>query len=81
MATAAAGKRKPVFVKVDQLMPGTAGHTLVAKVLSANTVVQKGRAGAGTGNGPTARPMRIAMCLIGDPAASCSPPATSRLTC
>ncbi|KAL5223027.1 hypothetical protein ABZP36_027740 [Zizania latifolia] len=68
MATAAAGKRKPVFVKVDQLKPGTAGHTLVAKVLSSKTVVQKGRAGAGAGagGGPAARPTRIAECLIGD---------------
>jgi hypothetical protein len=28
---ATAGKRKPVFVKVDQLKPGTAGHTLCRK--------------------------------------------------
>jgi replication factor A1 len=59
MATAAA-KRKPVFVKVDQLKPGTAGHTLVAKVLSSKTVPQKGRPG------PAARPTKIAECLIGD---------------
>ncbi|KAF0918890.1 hypothetical protein E2562_027334 [Oryza meyeriana var. granulata] len=65
-AAAAAGKRKAVFVKVDQLKPGTAGHTLVAKVLSSKTVVQKGRAGAGAGAGPVARPTRIAECLIGD---------------
>lgn len=64
MATAAAGKRKPVFVKVDQLKPGTAGHTLVAKVLSSKTVLQKGRPGAAAG--PVARPTRIAECLIGD---------------
>ncbi len=63
---AAAAKRKPVFVKVDQLKPGTGGHTLVAKVLSSKTVVQKGRAAAGAGAGPAARPTRIAECLIGD---------------
>ncbi|KAJ1285429.1 hypothetical protein BS78_03G279100 [Paspalum vaginatum] len=63
MATTAA-KRKPVFVKVDQLKPGTIGHTLVAKVLSSKTVLQKGR--PGTGPGPAARPTRIAECLIGD---------------
>ncbi|TVU35077.1 hypothetical protein EJB05_16946 [Eragrostis curvula] len=63
-AAAAAGKRKPVFVKVDQLKPGTTGHTLVAKVLSSNTVLQKGRPGAAAG--PVARPTRIAECLIGD---------------
>jgi hypothetical protein len=63
MATAAA-KGKPVFVKVDQLKPGTAGHTLVAKVLSSKTVLQKGRPGAVAG--PAARPTKIAECLIGD---------------
>jgi hypothetical protein len=61
MATAAA-KGKPVFVKVDQLKPGTAGHTLVAKVLSSKTVLHKGRPGAVAG--PAAR--KIAECLIGD---------------
>ncbi|KAM0922031.1 hypothetical protein ACQ4PT_006439 [Festuca glaucescens] len=65
MATAAAAaKRKPVFVKVDQLKPVTSGHTLVAKVLSSKTVLQKARAGAGPG--PVAKPTRIAECLIGD---------------
>ncbi|KAF8663728.1 hypothetical protein HU200_055050 [Digitaria exilis] len=65
MATAAAAKRKPVFVKVEQLKPGTTGHTLVAKVLSSNTVLQKGRPGAAAA-GPAARPTKIAECLIGD---------------
>ncbi|KAL9315648.1 hypothetical protein ACSQ67_016649 [Phaseolus vulgaris] len=31
--------RKPVYTKVDQLKPGTNRHTLVAKVLSSDTVV------------------------------------------
>ncbi|CAM0882667.1 unnamed protein product [Alopecurus aequalis] len=66
MATAAAAKRKPVFIKVDQLKPVTSGHTLVAKVLSSKTVLQKARVGAGAGPGPAAKPTRIAECLIGD---------------
>ncbi|KAJ1387952.1 Nucleic acid-binding, OB-fold [Sesbania bispinosa] len=27
-------KRKPVFIKVDQLKPGTSGHTLTVKVVT-----------------------------------------------
>ncbi|OMO76363.1 Nucleic acid-binding protein [Corchorus capsularis] len=54
-------KRKPVFVKVDQLKPGTNGHTLIAKVLSSNMVLQKGRAAS-----QHLRQTRIAECLIGD---------------
>ncbi|XP_059670625.1 uncharacterized protein At4g28440 [Cornus florida] len=63
------GMRKPVFVKVDQLKPGTTGHTLIVKVLSSNTVLQKkGR------NAASSQPLhrggaantRIAECLIGD---------------
>lgn len=58
---AAAAKRKPVFTKVDQLKPGTSGHTLTAKVVSSNTVLQKGRAAS-----PHLRQTRIAECVIGD---------------
>ncbi|XP_008811907.1 uncharacterized protein At4g28440-like [Phoenix dactylifera] len=54
-------KRKPVFTKVDQLKPGTSGHTLTAKVLSSKTVLNKGRAASAN-----LRPTRIAECLIGD---------------
>ncbi|PSR98597.1 Nucleic acid-binding, OB-fold protein [Actinidia chinensis var. chinensis] len=62
------GMRKPVFGKVDQLKPGTNGHTLVVKVISSNTVPQKkgrnsqmiSRGGGGAGQS------RIAECLIGD---------------
>ncbi|XWS19631.1 hypothetical protein CRYUN_Cryun31cG0032300 [Craigia yunnanensis] len=54
-------KRKPVFVKVDQLKPGTNGHTLIAKVLSSNMVLQKGRAAS-----QHLRQTRISECLIGD---------------
>ncbi|KAK9022879.1 hypothetical protein V6N11_003117 [Hibiscus sabdariffa] len=54
-------KRKPVFVKVDQLKPGTNGHTLISKVLSSNMVVQKDRAAS-----RNLRQTRIAECLVGD---------------
>ncbi|EHA8589692.1 hypothetical protein COCNU_scaffold011959G000030 [Cocos nucifera] len=54
-------KRKPVFTKVDQLKPGTSGHTLTAKVLSSKTVLQKGRAASAQ-----LRPTRIAECVVGD---------------
>ena len=55
------GLRKPVFTKVDQLKPGTGGHTLVAKVLTSDTVLQKGRAAS-----QNLRQTRISECLIGD---------------
>jgi replication factor A1 len=60
-----AEKRKPVFVKVDQLKPGTSGHTLIAKVLTSDTVLQKGRAAS-----QHLRHTRIAECLIGDDTAT-----------
>ncbi|KAH7858207.1 hypothetical protein Vadar_021303 [Vaccinium darrowii] len=65
---ASVSKRKPVFVKVDHLKPGTSGHTLTVKVLSANAVPQqkKGRSNSqllGKGGGGQAR---IAECLVGD---------------
>ncbi|CAH1425684.1 uncharacterized protein At4g28440 [Lactuca sativa] len=53
--------RKPVFTKVDNLKPGTTGLTLVAKVLSSEIVLQKGRAVS-----PNLRNVRIAECLVGD---------------
>ncbi|XP_077212479.1 uncharacterized protein At4g28440-like [Tasmannia lanceolata] len=52
------GMRKPVFTKVDQLKPGTTGHTLTVKVVTAKTVLQKGRAHL--------KQTRIAECLVGD---------------
>ncbi|KAM0944566.1 putative nucleic acid-binding protein [Dioscorea sansibarensis] len=62
MATASgqdpATKRKPVFVKVDQLKPGTNGHTLTVKVLSSKAVSQHSR--------QAPRQARIAECLVGD---------------
>jgi replication factor A1 len=53
--------RKPVFTKVDQLRPGTSGHTLTVKVVTAKMVLQKGRP-----DGSQVRQMRIAECLVGD---------------
>ncbi|KAF8378294.1 hypothetical protein HHK36_029633 [Tetracentron sinense] len=61
MAEAKPGMRKPVFTKVDQLRPGTGGHTLTVKVVSSKMVLQKGRP-----DGPQLRQMRIAECLVGD---------------
>ncbi|XP_074570910.1 uncharacterized protein At4g28440-like [Curcuma longa] len=53
--------RKPEFIKVNQLRPGTSGHTLVVKVVDAKTVLAKGRP-----NAPQVRQMRLAECLVGD---------------
>lgn len=61
MAESNPGLRKPVFTKVDQLRPGTSGHTLTVKVVSSKMVMQKGRS-----EGPQGRQMRIAECLVGD---------------
>ncbi|CAA7019094.1 unnamed protein product [Microthlaspi erraticum] len=58
-------KRKPVFVKVDQLKPGTKGHTLTVKVVDQNLVPQK--PGAASSH---LRPARISECLVGDETAS-----------
>ncbi|XP_057434271.1 uncharacterized protein At4g28440-like [Lotus japonicus] len=64
-------KRKPVFTKVDQLKPGTNGHTLVAKVLSSDTVLHKGAGGGGSSSSSqNIRPTVIAECLIGDDTAT-----------
>ncbi|CAL0331511.1 unnamed protein product [Lupinus luteus] len=61
MADSNQGLRKPVFTKVDQLRPGTSGHTLIVKVVNAKIVLQKGRP-----DGPQPRQMRLAECLVGD---------------
>ncbi|PPS13436.1 hypothetical protein GOBAR_AA07149 [Gossypium barbadense] len=45
----------------NYLKPGTKGHTLVAKVLSSNMVLQKGRAAS-----RNLRQTRISECLVGD---------------
>lgn len=61
MADSKPGLRKPVFTKVDQLRPGTSGHTLTLKVVNTKMVMQRGRP-----DGPQPRQMRIAECLVGD---------------
>ena len=61
MADSKPEMRKPVFIKVDQLRPGTSGHTLTVKVVSSKAVLQKGRR-----DGPQPRQMHIAECLVGD---------------
>lgn len=68
MATPATAKRKPVFVKVDQLKPGTSGHTLTVKVISSNPV-KTGNNKGGQSSMVLSRPARpsvIAECLVGD---------------
>lgn len=70
MATPAANapaKRKPVFVKVEELKPGTSGHTLTVKVVSSKNVKVVNKGGRSTML--TARPQqltRISECLVGD---------------
>lgn len=59
-------KRKPVFVKVDKLKPGTNGHNLIVKVLKSDTIVPKGRLAAASNLQKT----RIAECLVGDETAT-----------
>ncbi|KAL5213658.1 hypothetical protein ABZP36_002810 [Zizania latifolia] len=71
MATAKGGEklvlRKPVFIKVDQLKPGTTGHTLTVKVVSASPVPGRTRGGGGVpGFAVGSRPARITECLVGD---------------
>jgi replication factor A1 len=61
MAEAKPGMRKPVFTKVDQLRPGTSGHTLTVKVVTAKMVLQKDWP-----DGSQVRQMCIAECLVGD---------------
>ncbi|OAY72672.1 uncharacterized protein At4g28440-like [Ananas comosus] len=61
MAESKSSLRKPIFTKVDQLRPGTKGHTLTVKVVDSKMIMQKGRS-----DGPQARQMRIAECLVGD---------------
>ncbi|KAF2619713.1 hypothetical protein F2Q68_00042562 [Brassica cretica] len=66
MAEATPALRKPVFTKVNELRPGTNGHSLNVKVISTKTVMQRGGGGGGRPSGPQARQMRIAECLVGD---------------
>ena len=70
MATAtvnAPPKRKPVFIKVEELKPGTSGHTLTVKVVSSKNVKAVNKGGRSTVI--AARPQqltRISECLVGD---------------
>ncbi|KAG6393712.1 hypothetical protein SASPL_144279 [Salvia splendens] len=57
--------RKPVFVKVDSLKPGTNGHTLTVKVVTAETVLNK-KPRNPTFRGAQNQNTKIAECLVGD---------------
>ncbi|KAL3624871.1 hypothetical protein CASFOL_031539 [Castilleja foliolosa] len=59
------GLRKPVFVKVESLKPGTNGHNMVVKVVSSSTVLDK-KPRNPTYRGPQNLNTKIAECLIGD---------------
>ncbi|XP_075505433.1 uncharacterized protein At4g28440-like [Primulina tabacum] len=59
------GLRKPVFVKVDSLKPGTTGHTIIVKVVNSTTVLNKKPRNANF-RGPQNQNTKIAECLIGD---------------
>ncbi|EEF44384.1 uncharacterized protein At4g28440 [Ricinus communis] len=68
---ATAEKRKPVFVKVEELKPGTTGHNLTVKVLNSKAVpVPKPRRAPMSLSVRPARPARISECLVGDETAS-----------
>ncbi|CAI9760181.1 unnamed protein product [Fraxinus pennsylvanica] len=64
--TAKPGLRKPMFVKVESLKPGTNGHTLVVKVLNSNTVLNKKPRNSMSSRGPQNQNTSIAECLVGD---------------
>ncbi|XP_065876318.1 uncharacterized protein At4g28440-like [Euphorbia lathyris] len=64
---ATAEKRKPVFIKVEELKPGTTGHNLIVKVVNSKAVpVPKPRRAPMSLNTRPARPARISECLVGD---------------
>lgn len=48
-------------IKVEELRPGTSGHTIVVKVVSAKTVLQRSRPDL-----PQQRHIRLAECIVGD---------------
>ncbi|XP_047325793.1 uncharacterized protein At4g28440-like [Impatiens glandulifera] len=58
--------RKPVFVKVEQLKPGTNGHNLTLKVQTSSTVLQKKDRNLPTPIRGSSGQTRIAECLVGD---------------
>ncbi|CAN1759509.1 Reticulon-like protein B17 [Linum perenne] len=60
-------KKKPVFVKVGTLTPGTTGHNLTVKVVESKDVpAPKPRRGPLSLSQRPVRPTRIAECLVGD---------------
>lgn len=61
MAESKSGMTYTIVNKVDQLRPGTSGHTITVKVVNSKKVMQRGRP-----NGPQMRQMRLAECLVGD---------------
>ncbi|CAN4117552.1 unnamed protein product [Withania somnifera] len=74
-ATAAAAttseKKKPVFIKVESLKPGTHGHNLTVKVVNSNPVKAAGGGGGGRSGRSSASlnsraPPRLSECLVGD---------------
>ncbi|WCJ30837.1 Nucleic acid-binding OB-fold-like protein [Euphorbia peplus] len=68
---ATAEKRKPVFIKVEDLKPGTTGHNLIVKVVNSKAVpVPKPRRAPMSLSARPARPARISECLVGDDTAS-----------
>ncbi|XVE49968.1 hypothetical protein DITRI_Ditri01bG0124200 [Diplodiscus trichospermus] len=60
-------KRKPVFVKVEDLKPGTSGHTLIVKVVETTPVKTSQRPNRARAllSRPSP-PARIAECVVGD---------------
>ncbi|KAK9674143.1 hypothetical protein RND81_12G213900 [Saponaria officinalis] len=48
--------RKPTFIKVDQIQPGSSGNTLTVKVVSSTAVLNRVRG----------RNTRISECVVGD---------------
>ncbi|KAJ8775291.1 hypothetical protein K2173_020295 [Erythroxylum novogranatense] len=61
MAETKPTKRKLVFIKVDQLWPGTSGHTLTVRVVNSKMVLQKERP-----DKLQTRQVKIVECLVGD---------------
>lgn len=64
MSTTTVQKKKPIFVKVDELKPGQSGYNLTVKVVDSNPVTPAIRK-TGSLTRPFGNP-RIAECLIGD---------------
>ncbi|KAJ6683371.1 hypothetical protein OIU85_007092 [Salix viminalis] len=60
-------KRKPVFIKVEELKPGTNGHNLTVKILESKPVpAPKPRRAPMSFSQRSQRPSRINECLVGD---------------